>query len=966
MLDQSLLDLAAATCFSGPGLSNKLKTYLLAPACPSTFDRAAFMQDCHKLLRADLDADYPRRFRLNDIEQAMQVLWSKNMFFGEAGGKLPFLDRIFTRLLIAHGDHVQYRDGRVQEYARFAARMDPALLVSWRFAQRIGERPYLQTRDLIRMITAQQTFFAPLPITGQAVADNHVHVGGVHYAGMALMAGLLPLDASPLNRDALKSNHETPKAFAELQRLAQGLLGQGSLLPDDVSHAENTSHEERAAVALRIKDVIKQSMGMQSIIDAPDTLSWGWLAQQPESARADNPRWLRQQIAIAITKQDIGQAWLWFLLWMWTYYQHPDCDARLRMAIFYLLSGLMRVRRDLIMDGQGLGRFVEYYGRPRRDAPDHCAAVSAANALFQSAEDVAELKIAPNRMQPKKIGKWLQNLARATGVPVYDGTRPLPSEDVSLYRQMMDRWHYCVHFSRSKEFQHLPEKIWRQAKMLQKQIESEAGLQSPGLSNDHDDDYEADIDDSNRNRRRTDDRLRLIPARWLRGLDVAGDENLTKTEIYAPALRWLREGMRSKHGIDPASAGLHFSIHVGEDYAHPWSGMRHIDEAVNFCQMRAGDRLGHALAIGISARDWIAAHGEILLPVEEHLDNLVWAWHYATLMSSRLPLAAQVLPLLARRIQKMLRHVPWAHGGCMEMDAGTGRAGAKQRVNHCTPSCPSAARLQAITPEHLFDAWQLRRNCSYQLSQYENSGGIRDRQTKVGLPDLKVLTTHCRPCGTEQVAASELDYAPDVMLYRQRWRWLAQRTGIKKPPEKGCDSIAPVRIVRIGLEVNVHDAFAAGTDDEAESALIFDSHSPQELDFIDALQDWLLDAYDQKGLVIEANPTSKVYIARLNNHAEHPIFRWYPPNEDWLKPGERFNRFGLRRGPIKVCINTDDPGIMPTTLRTEYALLREAALEHGVTRTDADSWLARLRAFGLEEFRQKHLPVWVAMPRSAG
>jgi hypothetical protein len=137
------------------------------------------------------------------------------------------------------------------------------------------------------------------------------------------------------------------------------------------------------------------------------------------------------------------------------------------------------------------------------------------------------------------------------------------------------------------------------------------------------------------------------------------------------------------------------------------------------------------------------------------------------------------------------------------------------------------------------------------------------------------------------------------------------------------NSIAPARIVRIRLEGNVHDAFAIGTDDEAESALIFDSRSPQELEFIDTLQ-------------------------------------------DWLKPGERFNRFGLRRGPIKVCINTDDPGIMPTTLRTEYALLREAALEHGVTRTDADSWLARLRAFGLEEFRQKHLPVWVAMPRSAG
>ncbi len=128
----------------------------------------------------------------------------------------------------------------------------------------------------------------------------------------------------------------------------------------------------------------------------------------------------------------------------------------------------------------------------------------------------------------------------------------------------------------------------------------------------------------------------------------------------------------------------------------------------------------------------------------------------------------------------------------------------------------------------------------------------------------------------------------------------------------------------------------------------------------------MLDTYDQKGLVIEANPTSNVYIARLNKHAEHPVFRWYPPDESLLLPGAKHNPYGLRRGPIRVCINTDDPGIMPTTLRTEFALLREAALEHGVTRTHAENWLERLRQFGVDEFRQKHQAVWqqgrVALP----
>ena len=142
------------------------------------------------------------------------------------------------------------------------------------------------------------------------------------------------------------------------------------------------------------------------------------------------------------------------------------------------------------------------------------------------------------------------------------------------------------------------------------------------------------------------------------------------------------------------------------------------------------------------------------------------------------------------------------------------------------------------------------------------------------------------------------------------------------------------------------------------SALLHDFEASQDLEFMCALQDYLLNKYDALGLIIEANPSSNVYIARLENHSEHPIFRWYPPNESCLSPGAQWNRFGLRRGPIKVLVNTDDPGIMPTTLRTEFALLGEAAIDLGYSRTCVEAWLERLREFGLDEFNRNHLPVF--------
>lgn len=61
---------------------------------------------------------------------------------------------------------------------------------------------------------------------------------------------------------------------------------------------------------------------------------------------------------------------------------------------------------------------------------------------------------------------------------------------------------------------------------------------------------------------------------------------------------------------------------------------------------------------------------------------------------------------------------------------------------------------------------------------------------------------------------------------------------------------------------------------------------------------------------------------------------------------------------MRVLINTDDPGVMPTTLRTEFLLLREAAIESGISRTVAERWLEQIRQYGIEQFHRNHMPVF--------
>ncbi|WP_419736427.1 antiviral RADAR system adenosine deaminase RdrB [Pseudomonas sp. COR18] len=879
MLDQSLFELSSASCFSSPALGQLIRAHLLAltGGWRDPMERQTFHHDCLLKLRQDLDADYPRRFRINDMELALETLWPKGMFFGAKGGQLSMLDGLFRQLFVENGDVIHYRDDHVQAYVRSAARLDPSVVVAWRLAKRIREQPQLECKDLIRIVRAQRPFFSPPPHVGKPFAENHVHLGGVHYDGLVLMSGL----SNPLH-DLAKE--PALRLLPSLQRLAQRLLME-------------IGGEDPAP---NIRQICAQTLGNGWKARSPQVISWKWLAEKQlePAGTPHNPRWLRQQIARALVSGDIGKAWLWFLIWCWSLYQDQDCSSELRMSIFYLLNSLTHMRRQLLMDGQGLTRFVDVYNnQARRNLGWDHQYTDAARRIFQGVNDVAEIKVVHQQFNPEAIVQWLGHLNNATGLPPTSKLRPVPLAEHLALRESFERWHFCIHLIREERSRDNPANVWMEANALERKLRSDAAWQREELLN-------------------TSPHWpgRLQPARWVRGLDVAGDENSVKTEVFAPALRWLRQGLQSKPHRTRPSSGLHLSVHAGEDYAHPLSGMRHVDETVVFCDMRAGDRLGHALALGIAPAVWLNRHGEAVLALDEYVDNLVWAWHHACAMSPHLALAAQVIPKLELTLRRLIPHLSWLQFGVAET------------------SLP--------TLDTLFKAWHLRRNC-YHYWKRDNLGSLEDAKFKVAVPDRNLL-------GDPDNQAAK--------AYERRWRQLrGKRAGFSGPSlQVGAENHQEYRVRVCQAD---HET-STDPHTENELRLITVTETSSEVAFMHALQDWLLDRYDRLGLIIEANPTSNVYIARLKCHKEHPVFRWYPPDENSLKPGASNNLYGLRRGPIKFCINTDDPGIMPTTLRTEFELLREAAQEHGVSRTQAENWLERIRVFGVEQFNQKHESLW--------
>lgn len=133
----------------------------------------------------------------------------------------------------------------------------------------------------------------------------------------------------------------------------------------------------------------------------------------------------------------------------------------------------------------------------------------------------------------------------------------------------------------------------------------------------------------------------------------------------------------------------------------------------------------------------------------------------------------------------------------------------------------------------------------------------------------------------------------------------------------------------------------------------------EDLKLYEAIQDRLIQKFCNKGIIIETNPSSNVYIAHIHSYDKHPIFRWNPIEDkdlfDIEQKEPKFNRFGIRTSRMKVCVNTDDPAIMPTTLRNEFDLLERIALKnHSENIEHIEKWSEKIRKLGMEIFDYDH------------
>lgn len=102
------------------------------------------------------------------------------------------------------------------------------------------------------------------------------------------------------------------------------------------------------------------------------------------------------------------------------------------------------------------------------------------------------------------------------------------------------------------------------------------------------------------------------------GVDAANYEMECRPEVFAPMFR-----MHKYSVVNGKSLGI--TYHVGEAFECLCSGLRAIDEAIVFMNLGRGDRLGHAIALGIDVDQYKKSKRSTQsLTLQNYVDNLAW------------------------------------------------------------------------------------------------------------------------------------------------------------------------------------------------------------------------------------------------------------------------------------------------------------------------------------------------------
>lgn len=384
-------------------------------------------------------------------------------------------------------------------------------------------------------------------------------------------------------------------------------------------------------------------------------------------------------------------------------------------------------------------------------------------------------------------------------------------------------------------------------------------------------------------------------ARRIYGIDACGEEMDCRPEVFASVFRYLQFYLPpKKENYDSLCPQLRATFHVGEDNYDVLDGLRAIDEAVVFLNMRSGCRLGHATLLGISPQKYYTIHkNTVSMPRQLFLDNIVWLYYF--LKNENVPFSS--IPNLQVYLEDKFNQY-----FDLIFRSELFSSQTHTIMNDFYKNFPIELRKYDI------------QQCSFDITHYAYSWLLR---------------------GDEPHLYQYGFFDPTSIL-------------IENEEKKICQNHKDIFIARNSFEANYlyylyhYDVYVKqrGMEPTVEEL-------PENLiAAISLAQQKLKEKLFDLGISIETNPSSNVFISIINSYDEHPIRQFYNHGLD-----------GEKEFLLDVSINTDDKSVFSTTLGNEYAYLLYY-LEHQTDESgnrkcknpkQLMGWLDEIRKMGNEQ-----------------
>lgn len=290
----------------------------------------------------------------------------------------------------------------------------------------------------------------------------------------------------------------------------------------------------------------------------------------------------------------------------------------LDIAYAYLLI-YCRIRGELLQVNNriGFGNFLKYQDRKDVFTCNYPQYDDMRNGIAQRIVlENSQILSFEGRMGPKKtsdelISKVKYVLKLATNpidgvLPTQEVESVLKSEPGFKEERLRSKLQYVIHFPKEaqwikndegEELTHPRDHIIREKTILQANAIIEARRIAPEVMS------------------------------FVTGVDACSSEIDCRPEVFACGIRKVCQHRKETNILEKGPPILRITYHAGEDFLDPLDGLRAINEATEYLCMSTGDRLGHALALGIDCEEWYAQKNQrVLMHAQELLDNLVWLY----------------------------------------------------------------------------------------------------------------------------------------------------------------------------------------------------------------------------------------------------------------------------------------------------------------------------------------------------